>query len=59
MALNGLMNSNPERALPILEKLLAGSQSPRVKERALFVLSQSSAPQARETVVKFAKGRQS
>jgi HEAT repeat protein len=56
MALNGLMNSNPERALPILEKLLAGSQSPRVKERALFVLGQSNAPQARETVVKFAKG---
>src|SRR3954471_7845091 len=39
-ALEGLMSQPPERALPILKKVLAGSQSTLVKRRALFVLSQ-------------------
>lgn len=56
MALNGLMNSNPERALPIIEKILTSSQGPRVKERALFVLSQSDSPHSREILVKIARG---
>ncbi len=56
MALNGLMQNNPERALPLVEKILMGSQSPKVKERALFVLSQSDSPQAKEILVKIAKG---
>lgn len=56
MALNGLMRSDPERALPILQKMLTGSQSPRVKERALFVLSQSDSPKAREISTQLARG---
>ena len=32
MALNGLMNSDPERAIPMIEKVLQGSQSPKLKE---------------------------
>jgi len=56
MALNGLMQSDPERALPILQKLLTSSQSPRVKERALFVLSQNQTPKARQIMGDLARG---
>jgi tetratricopeptide (TPR) repeat protein len=41
LALQSIMRSNPDTALPAVEKLLAGSGSVRLKERALFVLSQS------------------
>src|SRR5579864_313157 len=56
MALNGLMNSDPDRAVPLVEKLLHSSQSPKVKERALFVLTQSGSSHARQLVVDMAKG---
>lgn len=56
MALNGLMNSDPERALTIVEKMITTSQSPKVKERALFILSQSDSPKAREVLIKVARG---
>src|SRR6266446_737900 len=48
-----------ERALPLLEKLLAGSTSRRIRERALFVLCQSRSPRGREIVVKIARGQES
>jgi HEAT repeat protein len=57
-ALDGLMQVEPEKAVPVLEKLLAGSASQRVKERALFVLSQSDSPRAREILVRTAKSGQ-
>ncbi len=56
MALNSLQNSDPERALPLLEKILTGNQPPKVKERALFVLAQSGSPQARDFLAQIAKG---
>lgn len=56
MALNGIMHSDPDRALPILEKMLNGSDSPKLKERALFVLAQSGLPKAREILTQTAKG---
>jgi HEAT repeat protein len=56
MALNGLMNSDPERALPMLEKFINGTHSPKLKERALFVLAQSSSPQARALLAQIARG---
>jgi HEAT repeats len=56
MALNGIMNSDPDRAVPLLEKFLQGSQPLKLKERALFVLSQSGKPRAREVVAQIAKG---
>lgn len=56
MALNGLLNMDAERAVPMLEKFLAGQASPKLRERALFVLCQSSSPRAREIVVKIARG---
>lgn len=56
MALRGLMNSDPEQALPVLEKMLTGTNSPKVKDRALFVLSQSRSARAREIIAGVAKG---
>lgn len=57
MAISGLMHSDPERAVPLLEKVLAGANPPKVKERALFVLSQSGSPRAREIVAEAARGK--
>src|SRR5262245_38775955 len=48
-ALDGLMQVEPDKAVSILEKLLAGDATPRVKQRALFVLSQSDSPRSRAT----------
>ncbi|HUI41220.1 MAG TPA: HEAT repeat domain-containing protein [Terriglobia bacterium] len=56
LAINALMNSDPDRALPLLEKLLQSDQPIKFKERALFVLSQSSSPKAREAVAQIARG---
>jgi HEAT repeat protein len=47
-ALEGLMAQPGERALPILKKVLAGSQTTLVKKRALFVLSQINSAEARQ-----------
>ena len=33
IALNGLLNSDPEKAIPILEKLLQGPASPKLRDR--------------------------
>lgn len=57
IAIQGLMNSDPDQAVPLLEKVLQGNQSPRVKERALFVLSQSGSPQARAIIAGVARGQ--
>jgi tetratricopeptide (TPR) repeat protein len=56
MALRGLMNSDPDQALPVIEKMLASANSPKVKDRALFVLSQSHSARAREIITGIAKG---
>jgi hypothetical protein len=55
LALRGLMQSDPERALPMVEQVLAGNSSVRVKENALFVLSQSRAPRARDIIANAAR----
>ena len=56
MALNGLMRSDPERALPILENLLKSAQSPRLKRNAVFVLAQSDLPKASQLLEQVARG---
>jgi len=56
LAINGLMNSDPARAIPILQKFLQGNQSPRLRERALFVLAQSDNAQARQVLAQIARG---
>ena len=55
MALNNIMQADPDQALPILQKLLAGNNSPKLKERALFVLTQSSSPDARKMLMDAAR----
>ena len=56
MAINGLVQSDPDRAIPLLENMLKGAQSPKLKERALFVLAQSSAPKAQQLLEQVARG---
>jgi TolA-binding protein len=55
LALRGLMRSDPDRAVPMIEQVLAGNSSVNVKENALFVLSQSQAPQAKTIIANAAK----
>jgi len=50
-ALEGLMAQSPERALPIIKKVLAGPQSTLVKQRALFVLSQIDSAEESEILL--------
>jgi HEAT repeat protein len=50
-AMEGLMSQPAERALPIIKKVLAGSQTTLVKQRALFVLSQLESPEANQILV--------
>lgn len=57
MAIQGLMNSDPERAMPLLEKVINGSGTPKEKSRALFVLAQSGSPQGREVIGRIARGQ--
>lgn len=56
LALTGLQNSDAEQAVPILEKFLKSSRSPKLKERALFVLAQSRSPKARDLLAQVARG---
>jgi HEAT repeat protein len=50
-AMEGLMAQSSERALPIIRKVLNGSQTTLVKKRALFVLSQIDGPEAEELLI--------
>jgi tetratricopeptide (TPR) repeat protein len=55
-AIQGLQHQDPEQAIPMLEKLIQGTSSPRLKERALFVLAQSNAARARQVMTTVARG---
>ena len=57
LALEGLVNSSPEKAIPLLEGILNGTGSPRVKSKALFVLAQNGSPQAEQVLGKIARGQ--
>ncbi len=46
LAINSLMNADPERALPLVENILKGNSGPSVKDRALFVISQNRSARA-------------
>jgi HEAT repeat protein len=56
IALNGLVDTAPDRAIPAVRELLKKSSSPRLRERALFVLAQSDSAQARDVLAQYAKG---
>jgi HEAT repeats len=57
LALQGLMNSSPDKAIPLVEGILNGNGSPRVKSKALFVLAQNGSPQSEEVLGKIARGQ--
>jgi HEAT repeat protein len=56
IALQSLQHTAPEQAVPMLENVLKGTASPRVKERALYVLALSNNAKAREALIGIAKG---
>lgn len=57
LAINGLMHSEPERAMPLLQKVLADPKAaPKVRERALFVLARSQSPKSQEALLAIARG---
>jgi hypothetical protein len=55
LALRGLMQADPDRAVPMTEQILSGNSSLRIKENALFVLSQSRDPRARTIISSVAR----
>jgi HEAT repeat protein len=54
-ALEALIMAPPERAMPIVQRVLAGDSSDELKERALFVLSQIDTPEAQTLLIESAK----
>jgi hypothetical protein len=57
LALQGLMNGDPQKGISILENILNGSGSPKLKSRALFMAAQSGRPEVREILGKIARGQ--
>ncbi|HEV7498769.1 MAG TPA: HEAT repeat domain-containing protein, partial [Vicinamibacteria bacterium] len=57
IALNALLTSNAEQAVPMLEKFLGSGASPKLRNRALFVLTQSGSPRGRAVVADIARGK--
>lgn len=55
-ALSGLMNHNPQKALPLVQQYLKGKHSLQDKEKALFLLTQSDLPQARQALLQIVRG---
>jgi tetratricopeptide (TPR) repeat protein len=55
LALDSLLHTDAEQALPMLEKMVSGQQPIHLKRRALFVLSQSKSPRAKEILTSVAK----
>ena len=57
LALQGLMNGDPQKGISILENILNGSGTPKLKSRALFMAAQSGRPEVREILGKIARGQ--
>ena len=55
IAVSGLIRSDLEKGLPYLEKMVTGSQSPRVKDEALSLLARTNSPKARDMLVRVAR----
>ncbi len=56
MALNGLAQTDPARAFPLLDKLLKGPASPKLKKKAVYVLAVNTSPQAQQLLEQIARG---
>jgi len=57
-AIEALMVAPPERALPVVQRLLASDNSDELKARALFILGQIDTSEAQETLLEFARNAQ-
>ena len=62
LAVNSLLNNEPDRAVPILEKLLnsggnSGQCDGKILDKALFVLSQSNSQRASDLMLQIATGK--
>lgn len=57
-ALEALISAPPERALPIVNKVLSGNHNAELKERALFILSQMETPESQARLLEFANDSQ-
>lgn len=55
LALQGLINSDPERAIPLVQGVLSSASSLKLKDRALYVLALSTSAQAHTILVSTAK----
>ena len=57
LAINGIKQTDPERAIPLLEGVLSSTNSLRVKKQALYVLASiPNQPKARQILLNYAKG---
>ena len=56
LAIQGLMNTDPARAIPLLEGVLNGTNSLAVKRQALYTLALSKDPKAHQILLGYAKG---
>lgn len=54
-AIEALISAPPERALPIVTRVLRGDESDEIKEKALFVLSQIEQQEAQVLLLEFAR----
>jgi len=57
LALQGIMNNDPPKGIPMVEKYLSGPATPKEKAKALFLLVQSGSPQAQEMLARIARGQ--
>lgn len=55
LALNAIGLASLDQALPMLKQLLDGAQPLKLKQRALFILAQSTAPEARRLMIEVAR----
>jgi hypothetical protein len=56
IAINSLMHTDPEKAYPLLEKIVRGPSDKKIKERALFILAQSPSPRSQALIADIARG---
>ena len=56
LAMTHLVRRDPERAIPMLEKMLQPGRSVKLRERALFLLASCKSPQALPTLTRYARG---
>jgi hypothetical protein len=56
LAINGIADSAPEKAIPLLEGVLNSTNSLAVKRRAIYVLALSDDARAHQILLRYAKG---